>query len=310
MSSFDSQYVNYQKTFEDFLKHKISSHEAFFSDYYSTQLKSLSFLQSQVDFNPGYFANYSEKLKNFFQSLKYSLLGEGKRFRPVLCLATADLFKQESSKVMPLALAIEMIHTYSLIHDDLPSMDNDDQRRGKPTNHKVYGESTALLAGDALLTEAFRVLSENSQNPQNTLKVIGLLTECAGTLGMIGGQYVDLTSQKNKVNLEELALMQINKTGALIRAAVVGSAILCDANSKEIQSLEEFSRYIGLNFQIADDILDRDKNELGSFVSVLGLEKSKKLLESLTEKSLETLGNFKNSQFLKDLSLYNSKRLR
>jgi geranylgeranyl diphosphate synthase type II len=316
--NFDSQYSSYQKTFEEFLNQKISSQESYFSDYYFEQLKKLSFLQTALQispndpphFNPAYFANYSEKLKNFFQSLKYSILGEGKRFRPVLCLAVSDIYKKNSSNVLPLALAIEMIHTYSLIHDDLPCMDDDDVRRGKPTNHKVYGESTALLAGDAFLTEAFRILSESSQNSQNTLKVIRLLTECAGTLGMIGGQYVDLTTQKNKVSLEELSQMQINKTGALMRASIVGSAILCDASSSEIEKLEEFSRYLGLNFQIADDILDREKNELGSFVGLLGLEKSKKLLASLTEKSLETLKGIANSKFLHELSLYNSKRLK
>jgi geranylgeranyl diphosphate synthase type II len=318
MPNFETRYGNYQKTFENFLNQKISSQESYFSDYYFDQLKKLSFLQTalrinpdgQTHFNSTYFANYSEKLKKFFQSIKYSVLGEGKRFRPILCLSVAEIYGKDSSCVLPLALAVEMIHTYSLIHDDLPCMDDDDTRRGKPTNHKVYGESTALLAGDALLTEAFRVLSENSKNSQNTLKVIRLLTECAGTLGMIGGQYVDLTTQKNKVSLEELAQMQINKTGALMRASIVGSAILCDANSADIEQLEEFSIYLGLNFQITDDILDREKNELGSFVGLLGLEKSKKLLADLTQKSLDTLDSIENSNFLKELSLYNSKRLK
>lgn len=310
MSNFESQYKSYQNTFEDFLKQKIFSQESFFPDYYSAQLKSLGFLKENINFDSKNYSGYSEKLKGFYQSLKYSLMGEGKRFRPVLCLAVADAFKNDSSQVLPLALAIEMVHTYSLIHDDLPSMDNDDERRGRPTNHKVYGEATALLAGDALLTEAFRVLSENSKNPQNTLKVIGLLTECAGTLGMIGGQYVDLSSQKNKVSVEELTQMQINKTGALMRASIVGSAILCNANPKEIETLQEYSTYLGLSFQIADDILDKEKNELGSFVAVVGLEESKNLLKKLTDKSIETLSEFKNADFLKELSLYNSKRLK
>ncbi len=311
--NFDSQYSSYQKTFEDFLNEKTSSQSLFFSSYYSNQLKNLSLLKVHVDFDESQFINYTDKLKSFYEAVKYSLSSEGKRFRPVLCLAIADLFQSNKGnyeKVLPLALAIEMIHTYSLIHDDLPCMDNDDIRRGKPTNHKVYGEATALLAGDALLTEAFRVLSETSSNPKNTLKVINILAECAGTLGMIGGQYVDLSTQKNKVSVEELSQMQINKTGALMRAAIVGSAILCEASSQQIKALEEYSRYIGLNFQIADDILDKDKNELGSFIGVLGLEKSKTLLEGLTEKSLEILKNFENSQFLNSLSQFNSKRLK
>ena len=313
--NFDSQYSSYQKTFEDFLNEKTSSQSSFFSSYYSNQLKNLSLLKELVPFDDSQFINYTEKLKSFYESVTYSLSGGGKRFRPVLCLATSDLFAPNPSqanynKVLPLALAVEMIHTYSLIHDDLPCMDNDDERRGKPTNHKVYGESTALLAGDALLTEAFRVLSENSVEPKNTLKVINLLTECAGTLGMIGGQYVDLSTQKNKVSVEELSQMQINKTGALMRASIVGSAILCDASPTQIKALEEYSRYIGLNFQIADDILDKDKNELGSFVGVLGLEKSKEILENLTQKSLDVLKNFENADFLNSLSQFNSKRLK
>lgn len=309
--NFDSQYSTYQKTFEEFLNKKTSSQSAFFSGYYGTQLRQLSILKEHISFDESQYLNYTEKLKAFQESVEYSLSGGGKRFRPVLCLATADLFSSSyQERVLPLALAIEMIHTYSLIHDDLPCMDNDDERRGKPTNHKVYGESTALLAGDALLTEAFKVLAEGSADPKNTLKVISLVSECAGTLGMIGGQYVDLSSQKNKVNVEELSQMQINKTGALIRASIVGAAILCEASPEQIKALEEFSRYIGLNFQIADDILDKDKKELGSFVEVIGLDKSKKLLEDLTQKSLATLNNFENSQFLNSLSQFNSKRLK
>lgn len=314
--NFDGQYSTYQKSFEEFLNKKTSSQSAFFSGYYGTQLRNLSILKEHISFDESQYLGYTQKLKSFQESVDYSLSGGGKRFRPILCLATADLFRlddQRSSyqeKVLPLALAIEMIHTYSLIHDDLPCMDNDDERRGKPTNHKVYGESTALLAGDALLTEAFKILAEGSADPKSTLKVISLVSECAGTLGMIGGQYVDLSSQKNKVSIEELSQMQINKTGALIRASIVGSAILCDASVEQIKALEEFSRYMGLSFQIADDILDKDKNELGSFVEIVGLEKSKKLLEDLTSKSSETLSNFENSEFLNALSQFNSKRLK
>lgn len=309
--NFDQQYLTYQKTFEDFLKSKVSSNEGELKDYYKLQLESLSLLRKHTNFNIEVSSQYTKQIERFYEALKYSLLGEGKRFRPVLCLAVADLFGSGNhKKVLPLALAIEMIHTYSLIHDDLPSMDNDDERRGKPTNHKVFGEATALLAGDALLTEAFRVLSQNNQDAGKTLKVIHLLTECAGVLGMIGGQVVDLATQKNKVNVEELAQMQINKTGALIRASVVGAAILCDANEKQIQTLENFARYIGLNFQIADDLLDAEKEELGSFVSILGFDDAKKLLNVLTEESLQTLNEFENPNFLNALSQYNSKRLK
>lgn len=311
MTNFDGQYSSYQKVFENFLNKKISSQESFFSGYSSKQLLGLSLLKNHIEFNDALLNTYSEKLKTFYKSVKYSLQGEGKRFRPILSLATADLFgPNNQEKVLPLALAIEMIHTYSLIHDDLPCMDNDDERRGKPTNHKVYGESTALLAGDALLTEAFGILAESSSEPKNTLKAIRLFTECAGILGMIGGQYVDLTTQKNKTSVEELSQMQINKTGALIRAAVVGSAILCDASEKETEALENFSKYIGLNFQIADDILDKEKNELGSFVEILGLEKSKELLKKLTQESIARLADFKNPQFLVALAEFNSKRLK
>lgn len=308
--NFDKQYSEYQKSFEQFLNAKIAFQETYIAGYYRSQLAGLALLKKHVDFKDTASEYYSDKLKNFLESLKYSLLGEGKRFRPVLCLAIADLLGKKHSLVLPLALAIEMIHTYSLIHDDLPCMDNDDLRRGKPTHHKVFGESTALLAGDALLTESFRVVSEHAEDPANTLKVIHLLTECAGSLGMIGGQYVDLSTQKNKVGVEALSQMQINKTGALIRAAIVGSSILCDATYEQMKALEEFAKYIGLNFQIADDILDHQKNELGSFVSVLGLDESKKLLHKLTNESLHVLEPFKNSEFLRDLSQFNSQRLK
>ena len=309
--NFDSQYSTYQKIFEGFLNQEVAGLESSLNNYYKSQLQSLSLIQNHIDFNASSSEKYSKQIQKFFESVKYSLMGEGKRFRPTLCLATADLFgKENHSKVLPLALAIEMIHTYSLIHDDLPSMDNDDVRRGKPTNHKAFGEATALLAGDALLTESFRVLSKNSQNPELNLKVVNLLTECAGLLGMIGGQVVDLAAQKNKVSAEELAQMQINKTGALMRASVVGSGILCGANAIQIEALEEFSRHIGLTFQIADDLLDADKQELGSFVGILGYEKAKALLDSLTKESLSKLRTFEGSEFLCALSKFNSQRLK
>ena len=310
--NFDSQYSLYQKTFEEFLNQKISNFVAQSADYHKTQLHGLSLLKEHIEFDSKKSQNFSKQIQKFQEAIQYSLLGEGKRFRPVLCLAIADLLggKDNYKKVLPLALAIEMIHTYSLIHDDLPCMDNDDMRRGKPTNHKVYGESTALLAGDALLTDSFKILSDNSVNAQNTLRAISLLSECAGTFGMIGGQVVDLATQKNKVSVEELSQMQINKTGALMRASIVLSAILCDASESQIKTLEEFSKYIGLNFQIADDILDKDKNELGSFVGILGLEKTKILLDNLTQKSQDVLKDFNNTEFLNALSEYNSKRLK
>jgi len=246
------------------------------------------------------------------ESIEYSLLRGGKRFRPALCLLLAEAFAVHPKRVMPLACAVEMIHTYSLIHDDLPCMDNDDFRRGEPTNHKVYGEATALLAGDGLLTEAFRCLSEGyEKEPELGLKLVMLLSSAAGLVGMVGGQAMDLKAQKEKISLQELNLMHALKTGALIRICVEGSAVACGLLPDKIELCRNFGQQLGLAFQIKDDLLDsmETKIELGSFPGILGLEETQKYLEEVTQSAQNLLKKLSaEKSLLKDLVEYNLHR--
>ncbi len=307
MTSFEQKYSEYKDLFEKFLKNKLQEKKSSVSVHSKNQFSVLKDLESSFQSEDAS-QKYSDQILNFYKSIEYSLAGEGKRFRPVLALSVSDLLGGKHQDVLPLALAIEMIHTYSLIHDDLPCMDNDDFRRGSPTNHKVYGEATALLAGDALLTEAFSVLVES---PREIPRLVQLVSACAGTSGMIGGQVVDLATQTKMVTAAELVQVQHNKTGALMRASIVGAAIVCEANQRQIHLLEEFATLIGLSFQVADDILDQGKNETGSFVSVLGLEKTQALLANLTHRGKECLSQFgSSSEFLINLAEYNYRRLK
>jgi geranylgeranyl diphosphate synthase type II len=252
-------------------------------------------------------------LQELKKSIEYSVLNGGKRFRPVLSLLIAESFGVHPKQILPMATAIEFIHTYSLIHDDLFCMDNDDFRRGQPTNHKVFSESTALLAGDALLTEAFLVIANGySHSPQLIGPLVRLLSLAAGPFGMVGGQVVDLQAQKNKLdlNLNQLKQMHAMKTGALIRVSCESSGLVCGLPAEKNQLLKEFGEWLGVAFQIADDILDaQEKEEVGSYVSNLGLEGSKKELEFFTQQSLQILDelNLTNS-LLSELVRYNKSR--
>ena len=208
---------------------------------------------------------YPEKI---YEAMRYSLLAGGKRLRPILCLASCELAGGTTSMAMPTACALEMIHTMSLIHDDLPAMDNDDYRRGKLTNHKVYGEDIAILAGDALLTYAFELIATKTENvsPQQVLQTIAHLGRAAGAGGLIGGQVVDVESEgKTDVSLETLNYIHAHKTGALLESCVVCGAILASASEADLQRLSRFAQNIGLAFQIVDDILDitATQEELG-----------------------------------------------
>ncbi|GIL18180.1 MAG: farnesyl diphosphate synthase [Oligoflexia bacterium] len=226
------------------------------------------------------------------QSMEYSATKGGKRFRPVLCYLIAEAFGVHPQKVTPFACAVEMIHTYSLIHDDLPCMDNDDVRRGEPTNHKVYGEAVALLAGDALLTEAFYLLSVAfPEEPKTSVHLIRLLSEAAGIRGMVGGQAIDMKAQDAHPGIEELTSMHEMKTGALIRVCAEGSAVACGLPEKQIQLCHQFGAHLGLAFQLKDDLLDSSEGELepGSYPAVLGLEKTKQFLDQTTDKALAEL---------------------
>ncbi len=219
-------------------------------------------------------------------SMSYSANNGGKRFRPVLALLIAELFQVPHEKVLPFAAAVEMIHTYSLIHDDLPCMDNDDIRRGKPTNHKVYGEDFALLAGDALLTESFLVLANAyGDNAKVFPELIKLLSDAAGIRGMVGGQAIDLRAGRKQMTLAELTELHRLKTGALIRVSVEGAALISGADRDQTQNLRKFGEGLGLAFQVADDILDHGEKDqdLRSFTGLLGFNETKVYLDNLSK---------------------------
>ncbi len=241
------------------------------------------------------------------ESMHYSLRAGGKRLRSILAIASAEALGKKSDAVLPVACALEMIHTYSLIHDDLPAMDDDDLRRGQPTNHKVFGEAMAILAGDSLLTEAFHTMARDCENGQASavLEVIRRIAKASGSEGMAGGQALDLLSEKKKISPEELKRLHQHKTGKLIQVSVEAGAILGGATAEQLERLGTYGESIGLSFQIADDVLDIEggveigkdigsdiENEKATYPSILGLEESKKLAAQLTEKALSALINF------------------
>lgn len=224
------------------------------------------------------------------EAMYYSAGSGGKRFRPVLSLLVAELFAIPAARILPFAAAVEFIHTYSLIHDDLPWMDNDDFRRGKPTNHKVYGETTALLAGDALLTEAFLAITKAYRdNGFLAAQLCDLLSRAAGIRGMVGGQAIDLKAKN--LTVEELTHLHNLKTGRMIQVAAEGAAIVAGAGPAEIESLAKFGEYLGLAFQVADDILDHGEKdqEARSFTGLLGVDGTRAYLKQVSDKALKEL---------------------
>lgn len=255
-----------------------------------------------------------------YKAMNYSVNAGGKRIRPVIMLAAAELVSGSSDGVMPFACALEMIHTYSLIHDDLPCMDNDDLRRGKPTNHKVFGEAMAVLAGDALLNKAFEIILKNSQmSPNMTIAAMSEIATSSGTEGMIGGQVIDIESEGKQIDAVTLMTLHLNKTGALIMTAAKVGALLGGGSREDLLAMEEFSRYLGIAFQIKDDILDVEgteealgkktgadkENNKSTFVSIYGLEQSKKILADYTQKAIDTLFSYgERSKFLVELSKF------
>lgn len=202
--------------------------------------------------------------ENLAKAMLYSLEAGGKRIRPLLVFAVIDAFGKNPQKGIDAAAAIEMVHTYSLIHDDLPSMDDDDLRRGKPTNHKVFGEATAILAGDALLTLSFNLLAdihEESASANVKLALIRGLSAAAGALGMVGGQVADMEGENKKLTIEQLEYIHINKTGKLLEYSIIAGAEIAGATAEQKEILSKFAYHIGLAFQIRDDILDLEGNE-------------------------------------------------
>lgn len=250
---------------------------------------------------------------NVFEAMRYSLNAGGKRIRPLLVLEFARVFGVAPEKAMPFAVALEMIHTYSLIHDDLPCMDDDDLRRGRPTSHKMFGEAVAVLAGDALLNRAFEHVLENSTfSPEVTLKALRYLGTSSGADGMIGGQIIDMEGESRPLNADEIKKLQEMKTGALIRAAAVMGCILGGATDEQIASATAYAESIGLAFQIRDDILnvEGDAEIMGkdvgndeesgksTFVKLWGLDECKAKVSELTDNAIEEVKKLPESEFL------------
>lgn len=252
--------------------------------------------------------------QTIMEAMKYSLLAGGKRLRPIFVLDFCRMCGGDWQSAAPFAAALEMIHTYSLIHDDLPCMDNDDLRRGKPTNHKIYGEAIAVLAGDGLLTEAFSMLSAAPYSAEIRIRAVQVLAECAGALGMVGGQVLDIQSESRECTEQEVLNIQERKTGALIKAACVLGVLAGGGSEEQILWAGKFARHLGLAFQIRDDILDviGTKEEMGksvgtdagknTFVSLHGMEICEGLVKSHTAAAMDCLYFFENNGYMLSLA--------
>ena len=283
MTEFDSQLQEYRRQVEQFLQ-----------DHY-TQFRT-------------------QPQRELFEAMQYSLLAGGKRLRGALVLEFCRVTGGESRKALPFAAAVEMIHAYSLIHDDLPCMDDDDFRRGKPTNHKVYGEAMAVLAGDGLLPDAFSVASAAALPAAARLEALQVLSECAGSLGMVGGQVLDIKSEDRLLTEQEVLDIQTRKTGALIRAACAMGAIAGGATQAQYEAACQYAAGLGLAFQIRDDMLDviGSAEELGksvgtdlaknTFVRLYGLQKCEELVRQYTDYALSALDIFEDPAFLWQLA--------
>ena len=258
---------------------------------------------------------HDEPQMPLFEAMEYSLLAGGKRLRPIFAFEFCRMCGGDWKSAAPFAAAVEMIHTYSLIHDDLPCMDNDDFRRGRPTNHKVYGEAMAVLAGDALLTDAFSMAATAKlPKPQNLGFAISVLSECAGSLGMVGGQVLDIMSEERECTKQEVIDIQTRKTGKLIHAACVLGAIAGGAGEQQIEATARFAGALGLAFQIRDDMLDviGTQEEMGkgvgtdeaknTFVRLYGLPKCEELVQKYTAVAVEALSAFEDTAFMKNLA--------
>ena len=274
-----------------------------------------------LDFIP----NIDNKSISLYESMKYSLTAGGKRLRPVLLLAACDFAGGDIREALPYACAMEYIHTYSMIHDDLPAMDNDDLRRGLPTNHKVYGEALAILAGDGLLTSAFEAMNkdlmlyfDDAEKMAKRIRAINAIAKGAGCRGMVAGQVSDIEGESNEYSNEMLEYIHINKTGALIIAAIKAGLYLGNPSKDMLSNLDIYSENLGLAYQIADDILDEigDPKELGksigsdkkqhknTYTSLNGLDAAFARLKQLTDDALEAIAPYyDNAEFFRDLAL-------
>ncbi|CEN89444.1 polyprenyl synthetase family protein [Paraclostridium sordellii] len=260
--------------------------------------------------------------KKIFESMNYSLKAGGKRLRPILTLEACKIVGGEEEDAIAFAVAIEMIHTYSLIHDDLPALDNDDLRRGRKANHKVYGEAMAILAGDGLLNYAYEIMLKESigkNDPEKYLKAINEIAKSAGIYGMIGGQVVDIESEGKKIDMDKLDFIHMNKTAAIIIGCMRAGAIIGNATDKQLEDITKYAKNIGLSFQIVDDILDivGDEAKLGknvgsdidneksTYPSLIGLEKSKEVANQLIKEAKASINQIsKDNAFLNGLAEY------
>ncbi|MDP3981685.1 MAG: polyprenyl synthetase family protein [Chlamydiota bacterium] len=251
------------------------------------------------------------------EAMRYSVLAPGKRFRPVLCLATCEALNAPMELALPFACALELIHTYSLVHDDLPSMDNDDLRRGRPTNHKVYGEAIAILAGDALLTLAFEWMANAFEiSEYQRIQAVAEIASASGSAGMVGGQVADIESQGKQIDSDLLKYIHVHKTAKLIQASVKAGAIVAGAPDNLLRDLGAYGHFLGLAFQLTDDLLDVEGNEhdtgkavrkdatmeKATYPSFYGIDNTKKMVHDLlymAEQSIEVLGG--RGHFLKDM---------
>ena len=263
--------------------------------------------------------NWFEKFQNepqkvLYDAMQYSVLGGGKRLRAILALEFCRLCCGDWQKAAPFASAVEMVHSYSLIHDDLPSMDNDDFRRGKPTNHKVFGEGMAILAGDALLSDAFTCVASADLPPKDIAFAVSVLAENIGSLGMVGGQVLDIMSEERELTEQEVLDIQSRKTGALINASCALGVIAGSGTQKQLQAACSFAGLLGLAFQIRDDMLDviGTQEEMGkgvgtdatknTFVRLYGLEKCEELVEKYTDMAIGYLDAFEDTQYITALA--------
>lgn len=270
--------------------------------------------QQQIEaYLDGFFVQ-NDPQKHLYEAMRYSLLAGGKRIRPVLVLEFCRVCGGDWQKALPFAAAIEMVHTYSLIHDDLPCMDNDDYRRGRLTNHKVYGEAQAVLAGDALLTAAFDTAASAQADPRIVTRIIRILAGCAGEKGMVGGQILDIEGEGKKLSAQEVHTIHTLKTGALITAACCMGAAAADATQEQMRSARAYATAIGLAFQIRDDMLDvlGDAKKLGkatgmdvnksTFVSIYGLDRCRSWIAEENDRAMEALECFEDTSFLRVLT--------
>lgn len=252
------------------------------------------------------------------RAIRYSLFAGGKRLRPILCLASCESLNSNPEIVLPIAAAIEMIHTYSLVHDDLPCMDNDDFRRGQPTNHKVFGEAIAVLTGDALLTMAFEVLSASHYQPAIRSRLVNMLAKAAGTYGMIGGQVLDMVSSNTMLTQQQLENLHSMKTAALIRFSCMASPVALESGSEVEEAFGGYGNFIGLAFQIVDDILDIEgttetlgktagkdrKNQKVTYPSLIGIEKSRELAKNFVDRACNLIAEYDQHRYLRTLALH------